>query len=385
MRIGRSVRLTRRTSLVALVMSTILAMGAIAMAQNDAPLDPPKLQGAEPAIAVPGAMFPVMQRLQSGKLAAVVRGGAPHVGVGGLLNLVTSDDGGETWSEPSLIVYMPPDTRDWAFGQAADGRLIMAFAISGAYTNGQHVFEATRYLPWVTTSDDEGAQWTTPKRLDIAPFQHSSLFGKILTLSDGTVLLGGYGWYVPDEEGGELPPEERGMSSYVLRSTDNGQTWGELTIISRVHNETALAELPDGRVLAVMRGAGLSQSFSSDGGRTWSEPEPVLSGARLPADLVLLDSGKLLLTFGRRIEGSFGAEAVLSGDEYGQWDWSTNRMLEWNAPNSDCGYPSSAQLDDGTIVTLYYKVTNDPAAPGLAGHVQVWCLRYQESDLMAAP
>ena len=85
-------------------------------------------------------------------------------------------------------------------------------------------------------------------------------------------------------------------------------------------------------------------------------------------------------TFGRRIK-PFGVEAVLSGDEYGTWDWKTHRLIEWEAPNIDCGYPSSAQLEDGTIVTLYYKVTADQATPGLAGHVQAWCARYRESDL----
>jgi hypothetical protein len=370
-----------RASVVALAACALLAIGGITMAQNAGPqLTPPRLETVERSIAVPGGMFPVLMRLQDGRLAAVVRGGAPHVGVGGLLNLVTSSDG-VAWSDLSLIVYMPPDTRDWAFGQAADGRLIMAFCVTGAYTDGQHGFQAMHYLPWFTTSDDGGAQWSNPQRLE-APVPYSSLFGKIITLADGTVLLHGYGWYLPDQEGGALPPEQQGVFNYVLRSTDNGKTWGEPHFIAgQGYNETALCALPDGRVLAVMRGGpGLSQSISSDGGRTWSAPEVLVEGARVPADVILLKSGKLLMTFGRRIE-PFGVEAVLSGDEYGTWDWTTHRLIEWEAPNTDCGYPSSAQLDDGTIVTLYYKVTNDPATPGLAGHVQVWCARYKESDL----
>ena len=377
---------TRYLPWTTVVLLAVFAIGERAVAADDGPqLEPPRLESVKRSIAVPGAMFPVLGRLQSGKLAAVVRGGAAHVGVGGLLNLVTSNDGALTWSEPSLIVYMPPDTRDWAFGQAADGRLIMAFCVSGAYINKRHGFEAAQYHPWVTVSDDEGAQWSNPARLDCSPLQYSSLFGKIITLADGTVLLHGYGWYQPEKEGGELPADKQDMSNYVLRSTDNGKTWGDFAFIGgQGHNETALCALPNGKVLAVMRAksSGLYQSISADGGRTWSEPALLVKGLRLPADVIVLDSGKLLLTFGRRIK-PFGVEIVLSGDEYGIWDWKTHRLIEWEAPNTDCGYPSSAQLDDGTIVTLYYKVTNDPATPGLAGHVQVWCARYRENDLAA--
>jgi len=367
-----------------IVLLTAFVTGGRARAQDDGPQrEPAKLQSVQRSIAVAGAMFPVLGRLESGKLAAVVRGGAPHVGVGGRLNLVTSEDGALTWSQPSLIVYMPPDTRDWAFGQAAEGRLIMAFCVTGAYRNGGHGFEAAQYRPWVTASDDDGAQWSNPAPLDCSPLQYSSLFGKIIALADGTVLLNGYGWYQPEKEGEELPADKQGMSNYVLRSTDNGKTWGDFTFIGgQGYNETALCALPDGTVLAVMRADGLYQSLSSDGGRTWSKPAILVEGARVPADVIVLASGKLLLTFGRRVE-PFGVEAVLSGDEYGTWDWRTHRLIEWEAPNTDCGYPSSAQLDDGTIVTLYYKVTNDPATPGLAGHVQVWCARYRESDLAA--
>ena len=33
---------------------------------------------------------------------------------------------------------------------------------------------------------------------------------------------------------------------------------------------------------------------------------------------------------------------------------STDTML-CKAPNADLGYPASAQLDDGTIITVYYQ------------------------------
>ncbi len=31
-------------------------------------------------------------------------------------------------------------------------------------------------------------------------------------------------------------------------------------------------------------------------------------------------------------------------------------MVAWTSLNTDCGYPSVVQLDDGTIVMIYYSV-----------------------------
>jgi hypothetical protein len=76
-----------------------------------------------------------------------------------------------------------------------------------------------------------------------------------------------------------------------------------------------------------------------------------------PADVIVLKSGRVLMTFGRRMP-PFGVEAVL-GEMDGsrvRWLWDTRTLLEWQAANTDCGYPSSAQCEDGAMVTLYYGV-----------------------------
>ena len=62
--------------------------------------------------------------------------------------------------------------------------------------------------------------------------------------------------------------------------------------------------------------------------------------------------------------------------------------LEWNAASEDCGYPSSVQLDDGTIVTLYYLIgeLGKPDDISESGHglmEYAKCVRYREADLLA--
>ncbi len=382
---------------------------------------PRKLEKAERIEVVRGdGFFPILIQLTDGTLAAVVRGGARHVGVGGRLDLVTSGDGGRNWSAPRPIVYMPPDSRSGAFGQAPDGRLIYAFSVTGPYRGGQLVFETHRYTLWVTTSEDSGDSWTPPQQISTAPYPYAMPYGKIVALSDGTLLMALYGWYQPEREGGELPPEKRDKwMAAVCRSEDHGATWSlPIPIVGYIpgrrrntsYNEVALVVLPGGKVLAAMRGGpqnGLDQCVSSDGGRTWGPIESIIPGQqRLPADVILLKSGRLLLTFGHR-ESPFGVEAVLSHKEAqwdqladappiprpavpsrkaGQWDWQTHVSLEWNAASADCGYPSSVQIDDGTIVTLYYVVgeIDKPDDISERGHglmEYARCVRYREADL----
>lgn len=319
-----------------------------------------------------GGYFPVLIKLGNGSLGATVRGGAPHIGVGGRLDFTRSSDGGRTWISPQTIVYMPPDSRNPALGQAPDGTLVLAFAVTGPYPQGKwQPPVSTRYTLWFTWSDDNGQTWLPPQSLTVAPLPYGSPFGKIVTLPDGTMLLPVYQW-----------DEQRRYGSYVFRSRDNGRTWGEPSLIAESHNEAALTVLPDGAVLAVVRrnDNALSECYSDDGGRTWTPPQKLTEPPFHPADVIVLDSKRVLLTFGRRTE-PFGAEAVLGEAEKGRirWRWETRTLVEWRAANTDCGYPSSAQLDDGTIVTLIYGVgLKDDSVDG------AFCswIRYREADLL---
>jgi hypothetical protein len=71
-----------------------------------------------------------------------------------------------------------------------------------------------------------------------------------------------------------------------------------------------------------------------------------------PADLCLLNDGRVLMTLGNRI-GPFGVIGVV-GDEHGQFDFEKRFALVTDAASGDCGYPSSVALPDGQVVTLYY-------------------------------
>ncbi|MBM3496641.1 MAG: exo-alpha-sialidase, partial [Armatimonadetes bacterium] len=82
-----------------LLVAGVLAMTTAASVADEAAL--PKIERAERIVAERGGgYFPVLTQLRDGRLAAVLRGGAPHLGKAGRLDWIESGDGGKTWSEP---------------------------------------------------------------------------------------------------------------------------------------------------------------------------------------------------------------------------------------------------------------------------------------------
>jgi len=132
-------------------------------------------------------------------------------------------------------------------------------------------------------------------------------------------------------------------------------------------HEPHAVELPDGSILGTIRVhgeayAGKSTTFtalSSDGGKTWSVPQEV-PGTGIPAHLLLHSSGILVMTHGRRY-APIGVYARVSED--GGKTWGQDVMIGSEAPDWDMGYPSSVELSDGSVFTVYYqKYRDDPYA-----------------------
>ena len=323
-----------------------------------------------------GGYFPVLIRLHTGALLAVLRGGAPHVGVKGRLDLVSSTDGGKTWSTPRTVVDGPDDDRNPALGELRDGTIILSYAIARGYDATGFGFGKARREErildgvYVVRSRDGGKSWTEPQRSEaIYNFYRTkglvSPYGKIIQLPDGTVLMSVYFEFF----------DQRGNEVYLFRSHDGGKTWGEPSLVGKHYNETGFVVLPDGGILAAMRsetGGHLAVIRSTDQGRTWSEPQQITQDHEHPGDLIVLKGGALLLTFGER-NRPYGVHAVLSHDGGRNWDFAHQVILADDAVVTDCGYPSSVQLPDGRIVTMWYQV-DDPknALASSKAKVAVW-------------
>lgn len=312
--------------------------------------------------------FPVMIHLRSGELLAVLRGGGAHVDVRGRLDIVTSKDGGQTWSAPRTAIDEEFDDRNPALGEAKDGTVLLAYSVAKNYDETGRKFKGGRSDRvfdgvYVMRSKDKGQTWSKPERSEAIHSFYTgkglvSPYGKIVQLRDGTLLMAVYFEFF----------DARGFQSYLFRSADGGKTWGDPTLMGAGFNETGIVALPDGEVLAALRSGkdpSLSITRSSDGGRTWSAPAQVTAGMEHPGDLIVLKDNRVLLTFGER-NAPRGVRALLSSDNGKTWDKDKMVILEDGAPNVDCGYPSSAQLPDGRVVTMYYRVDDLQNAPGSA-------------------
>ncbi len=291
-----------------------------------------------------GGYWPVIQKLHNGRLGVVTRDSDFHVGERGRLVFVHSPDGGESWSHSIVISQDGSDNRNPAFGVTDKGTLLASFIKQVNYTDGRYDVVKAQPTPlYVSRSEDHGRTWSSElAKVDgRGELIVGSPFGKMITLADGAVMMTYY---------------LRGVV-YFITSRDDGRTWDAPTVIADGgYNETALCEVGEGRILAVMRGdeeGALSQTHSNDGGATWTQPERITEPTEHPGDVIKLADGRTLLTYGRRTT-PFGILGLASRDDGRTWD-TDNRLLLVADAGNDQGYPSNIQRDDGAIVTVYYS------------------------------
>lgn len=196
-------------------------------------------------------------------------------------------------------------------------------------------------------------------------------FRRVIELKDGVLLAAGFA--------------KRKTSSphftFVIRSTNRGRTWDFFPVAEDANNrldfnEMEIHQLPNGRVLAMVRtadtvtngnressagvGTNLYQSFSDDGGAHWTQYERTpIWGA--PPQLIILKSGKLLCTYAHR-RHPFGVRSCLSHDLGKTWDYKNEKIIRDDSLPGLVDYPTSTQLDDGTILTAY-TISKIPRIP----------------------
>ena len=331
--------------------------------------------------------FPVIARGAAGEVAAVFRVGAGHYGLSGTLATALSLDGGRTWSGPIEVAPRGEDVRNPAFAIGADGQWVLAYWQAGMYcyppsSDGERRWRSPREggeAPdtFIVTSADRGKTWCTPATYRSESLAWVSPFGRILTLDDGTLLVSAYG---TTREG--TPPR---VDAIVVRSRDGGRTWGDESSVLASANEMSICTVGSDIVGAARRVDGSTSIVrSSDGGRTWSAPISATRSGEHPADLcVLRESGQLLMTYGRRMR-PLGCATKASRD--GGATWTAHEvLLAGDGIGHDVGYPSTVQLDDGTLLTALYFANGSAGSEGQASWGETSCqvLRYPESLVVA--
>jgi hypothetical protein len=294
--------------------------------------------------------------------------------------LATSDDDGETWSKPRVVVdahskNLPMDRSILVGNLWSDprGRLWLIFDQSMDMFDG-------RAGVWAAVCDNPDADqpaWSVPRRL-----WHG------VTLNKPTVLSTGE-WMLPislDQREGfgafkglfkELDPL-RGANVFV--STDAGASWqrrGATTFPNPDWHEHMIVERKDKSLWMLARTAkGIMQTTSTDRGRTWVEPTEPL-GIRQPNarfHIRRLASGQLLLVkHGDQVDAHAGRvqlSAWLSDDDGKSWQGGL--ILD---ERKSISYPDGFQAPDGTI---YISYDRNRATDG-----EVLLARFTEADILA--
>ncbi|MBC8288880.1 MAG: exo-alpha-sialidase, partial [Planctomycetes bacterium] len=321
--------------------------------------------------------WPTLTRRKNGELILVWSGGRElHVCPFGRVDLMRSHDNGETWSFPRTVIDGPIDDRDAGVLETAKGTLLVTTFTSLAYEPGLVKAQAdakagkanwdeaklTRWLAahnripagqrrkqlgnWMIRSTDGGLTWSERFRVPL-----NSPHGPI-QLKDGRILYAGKALWTEEGRIG------------VATSEDDGETWKWLaTIPTRKgddpgqYHELHAAETPSGRIIAQIRNHNTQtsgetlQSHSDDGGKTWSVPKTTGVWG-YPSHLLRLRDGRILMSHGHR-RGPIGNQARLSKDD-GR-TWSKPIVISSDAKSSDLGYPTTAVLADGSLVTIWHE------------------------------
>ncbi len=319
--------------------------------------------------------WPSVARLQNGKIAAVASGyRRRHVCPFGKAVIAYSEDNGETYTRPAAVIDTPLDDRDAGitpFGEK--GVIVTSFNNTRAFQHNERLADAYDHAYLDTVSDEEEATYlgatyrfsrdggtTWEKELYISPI--TSPHGPCV-LRSGKLLWVGRTFSKDDSK-----QADDHIAAYELDPADGQMTYlGRIPAIDREESgkrvlmcEPHVIELPNGDLLCHIRVQGwgpgriftVYQTVSKDGGYTWSEPEQVLGDHDgSPAHLFLHSSGVLVSTYGVR-KSPYGIHVMLSRDLGKTWD--IEHVL-WNeAPNDDVGYPCTIELQDGSLLTVFY-------------------------------
>ncbi len=267
---------------------------------------------------------------------------------------VISHDKGKTWSQPSLIYKGAYGVQDPSIALISDNILIANFFEWEVIR--QEPFNHRAISTGVVFSIDLGKQWTnTPVRIEIPDYLWNGPTEPVLQLPCGELLMPVY-----------ATKNWKCFDSLVLRSKDKGYTWNEFSIIGSdvfgnvMFEEPSLCLTKSGKILAAMRDDSsgfLWTSFSLDEGKTWSIPEK-LDVWGCPANLLVLRDGRILMTYGYR-RPPFGVRCCISEDDGKSWNIKNEIVICSDGNHGDIGYPSSIELEEGTIMTAYYTHTGD--------------------------
>ncbi len=194
-------------------------------------------------------------------------------------------------------------------------------------------------------SDDDGKSWGKPRHLGEDP-AIGHLLGPVknkpIQLDDGSILC-------------PSSTEHGGWRVHFETTRDFGKTW---TVVGPINDgkefgiiQPSILRYPGGRlqVLCRSRQAVVAQSWSEDGGKTWSKVAATsLPNPNSGTDALTLSDGRQLLVYNNTTKGRSPLSVAVSSD--GE-TWKNVLVLE-NRPG-EFSYPAVIQASDGQVHITY--------------------------------
>lgn len=293
--------------------------------------------------------------------------------------LATSDDDGQTWSKPRVVIdpHDPTlrDSRRILVGNLwidPLGRLWLFFDQSMGMFDG-------RAGNWYTRCDDPDSDhptWTKPVRIS-----YGCTLSKPTVLTDGTWMLPVSLWHRARVKNSPYEEAFNELDTFrmanVFASVDQGKTWtrrGGVRFERPDLDEHHITERRDGSLwLTARTQIGIMESISTDKGINWSAPKKVLEHTTSRHFIRRLASGRLLLVkHGRpdqRTKVRSQLMAFLSDDD-GK-TWKGGLMID---ERRGISYPDGFQSPDGYI---YISYDRNREADG-----EVLMARFTEDDIL---
>lgn len=296
--------------------------------------------------------IPGIERAGNGRLWAAWYGGGRGEDQDNYCMLATSSDDGQTWSNVTAVVDPAGDVRafDPCLWMDPLGTLWFFWAQGYSHWDG-------RSGVWCVTAknpDSESPSWSDPRRIC-----DGIMMNKPAVLTNGTWLLPVAVWAFPARV---MKPEyahpiDGNTGSKAYASTDKGSTWNLLgfsDVPGRACDEHHIVERRDGSLWMLVRtDYGVGESFSMDGGATWSQGVPSATVTHIPSARFFvrrLASGNLLLVKHNPSNQKDRSHltAYLSDDD-GK-SWKGGLIID---DRKGVSYPDAAQSPDGTVYLIY--------------------------------
>lgn len=285
------------------------------------------------------------------------------------IEMIKSIDGGKSWSLPKIVFDLPSEatsegykvlqTRNLAIGLLNNNRIAVAFTVQEYPIdfNGNRIIDNVTKAPfkikglYTIYTDNEGVSFSIPRKLDINQIVAPTPHFRIITGKDNSVFMSVYGG---------TNSTWTNSAVEIYKSSDNGQSFSYFSTVeskdSPPFGETSLLRVDDVFHAYVRTDSNVVVKYlSKDNCKSWNLSGVVTDKMQIPAQPILLKSGRIFLLSGKR-DYPYGIISRTSND-FGNTYLTFKKIIDLTSSNS--GYPNAIETNDGLFLTYYEMPTTN--------------------------